>query len=896
MHRFTSLALLCAALMVSSTLWLPGASPEAQAQPSPAGGFDDHVLFVQLPADVLPQALSNADPALRNRLTRLMSRYSQERAQRQGHDPAADALVIFVDQAGSPVLPDLEAASSRQRRGFSAAAATGLTFTFNSPAHPWTSADMATLTAALDAFYPVAKSVYGDPAFSITVNVRQDPTISVGGLYSPSLNEMVLPHLARLDPLCHEMIHAFRDDNIVLLGTYEEGMTRTAEIEVFNQLDTYTHDWDEHHSYTYDVYYDALNTAVVGAWGGSVLAHPAFGLLRYQLAGYAWAKPLLENEGFLRDFNREYNARMLLHRSTRSTASALIAIAAASQPNVEGEPFLSWYAKQGIFNASGPPGHFVYQRINQFTVDVFERTTSGAELPSSGVTVRWRIFDYRDSLLRSGESVTSPLGWAQVSEVLPTEYTGRVKVVAETTTPSGVKSNVAYRTIGNEQGVFGVVTHGDGGSLVLTPLDDPALAVTVSVSNGAYSAPGLAGVRGRVLATHTYPSGFSISKQFTKDASHYFLTLVTPVGSAATDLVQLSVSPPPLTISPGGTFVVTDTARNGGLVTVPTSVTRYFLSADAIDGPDDPQLAGARYVPELPAGEVSTGDESVKVPLKVLPGVYFVLVCADAANALAEADETNNCVASSSSVTVARPDLVAISVSSSSAGVFPGAKFNVADTVQNVSTVTALETKTQYYFSFDGVKSGTAVLLAGKRAVFELTATSVSTGSATVLVPTAVPVGSMYLVACADDLLKLKEVSETNNCVASSSPIVVGWPDLVTTDISSPPVSAIVGGQFRIVDTVSNQGNVAAGPSSTLYYLSADPTKSSSDVLLTGKRSVVGLAPNASSSGARNVTIPLSVAPGTYFVLACADDLNKVPESINGNNCRASAASVIIRP
>lgn len=166
-----------------------------------------------------------------------------------------DAIVFQLDDHGRPILPDLEAA--RQRRIARTLAGNELTFTFNSPSEPWDPSEIAALTAALDDFYPTAKAIYGPPAFNITVNVRKSSGGAFVGEYNPSLNEMVLQNSVDLTVLCHEMIHAFRDDFIITLPSYEEGMTRAAEVEVFNQLAAYTHSFDEHHSYTYDVYYEA---------------------------------------------------------------------------------------------------------------------------------------------------------------------------------------------------------------------------------------------------------------------------------------------------------------------------------------------------------------------------------------------------------------------------------------------------------------------------------------------------------------------------------------------------------------------------------------------------------------------------------------------------------------
>ena len=75
-------------------------------------------------------------------------------------------------------------------------------------------------------------------------------------------------------------------------------------------------------------------------------------------------------------------------------------------------------------------------------------------------------------------------------------------------------------------------------------------------------------------------------------------------------------------------------------------------------------------------------------------------------------------------------------------------------------------------------------------------------------------------------------------------------PDLVQTVVSDPPAAAAPGSSFKLVDTVQNQGLVAAAASTTRYYLSTDQQKGSGDTLLTGSRSVPSLAPGP-TPGAR---------------------------------------------
>ena len=59
-------------------------------------------------------------------------------------------------------------------------------------------------------------------------------------------------------------------------------------------------------------------------------------------------------------------------------------------------------------------------------------------------------------------------------------------------------------------------------------------------------------------------------------------------------------------------------------------------------------------MPSLAPGAQSAGTVSVKVPNAMATGNYFVLACADDGNVVAESNEGNNCVASTTKVTITR--------------------------------------------------------------------------------------------------------------------------------------------------------------------------------------------------------------------------------------------------
>ena len=66
-------------------------------------------------------------------------------------------------------------------------------------------------------------------------------------------------------------------------------------------------------------------------------------------------------------------------------------------------------------------------------------------------------------------------------------------------------------------------------------------------------------------------------------------------------------------------------------------------------------------------------------------------------------------------------------------------------------------------------------------------------------------------------------------------------------------------------------------------------------MLLGGSRAVSSLSTGQTTNGNLTVTIPSTMALGAYYVLSCADDLNTVSESDEGNNCKASATRVRLR-
>jgi outer membrane protein assembly factor BamB len=122
----------------------------------------------------------------------------------------------------------------------------------------------------------------------------------------------------------------------------------------------------------------------------------------------------------------------------------------------------------------------------------------------------------------------------------------------------------------------------------------------------------------------------------------------------APNLVEVIVSFTPATVARGGTLLVGDTTANQGDAGAKASTTRFYLAAGATK--HDAYLIGSRSVGALaPSAQSSSVNVKAKVPKTIPAGAYYVLACADDKYLVPESNETDNCIASLSQVTVTNP-------------------------------------------------------------------------------------------------------------------------------------------------------------------------------------------------------------------------------------------------
>ena len=126
---------------------------------------------------------------------------------------------------------------------------------------------------------------------------------------------------------------------------------------------------------------------------------------------------------------------------------------------------------------------------------------------------------------------------------------------------------------------------------------------------------------------------------------------------------------------------------------------------------------------------------------------------------------------------------------------------------------------------------------------------------------------------------------------ATSAPL----PDLTIQSPSAQPLAVAAGGSISTNCYVRNLSGTLAPSSNVGYYLSTDATLSANDVLL-GSSYVYSMGGNQSVYQSAYLSVPASVAAGSYYLLFVADYQNQVTESDETNNTNSLTGLSIVAP
>jgi subtilase family serine protease len=207
----------------------------------------------------------------------------------------------------------------------------------------------------------------------------------------------------------------------------------------------------------------------------------------------------------------------------------------------------------------------------------------------------------------------------------------------------------------------------------------------------------------------------------------------------------------------------------GGTAAGPFDVTVYLSTDPAFGGGD--LAVGTRQVAGLAAGATSAGTVAVTIPGGQAPGLYFLIVRADAADAVTEGNETNNERATAAAFIVG-PDLTLTAATRTPATTTAGGVVTVRPSVKNQgASATGTGFTVSVYLSTDTTLDGADVQV-GSLPVAGLAAGATLTGTISATIPGGQAPGNYFLLVRADDAGNVAEANETNNVRSAGSLIV----------------------------------------------------------------------------------------------------------------------------
>jgi uncharacterized repeat protein (TIGR01451 family) len=369
-------------------------------------------------------------------------------------------------------------------------------------------------------------------------------------------------------------------------------------------------------------------------------------------------------------------------------------------------------------------------------------------------------------------------------------------------------------------------------------------------------------------------------------------------------IVDLALSAP--TVQSGKSVTVSHRVKNVGSVKVTeTHTDRIYLSADpTLDPGIDVLLGQSRaHTSDLAPAAGTNSAQAVMIPAATPPGAYYLLVEADALQAVDEREEGNNVTAIPLTVSSPPPvtrDLLIASLALSRGTLAAGDSVAISYTVRNAGTSHVTETYAErFYLSPTGTLDAPGVLLLGASVAHatDLKAGASLTFSATVTVPAGTAPGSYAFLVVADALNAVAEINETNNVGAAALTVSAPPPpgkDLVIENLVLSRSSVNAGGSLTIRYRVANRGTVAVTEThAERYYLSRDALLDPADVLLGSSLAhTVDIPANATYGYSRSVAVPPGTSAGAYHILVQGDALASVPETAEGNNTAAAPLTV----
>jgi subtilase family serine protease len=230
---------------------------------------------------------------------------------------------------------------------------------------------------------------------------------------------------------------------------------------------------------------------------------------------------------------------------------------------------------------------------------------------------------------------------------LATITVGADLVVSTLTVPTDGGSGLAI--------TLGDTTRNQGSSVAAASVTTYYLSANGVLDSGDFVlgsrpvAPLGAGASDSGTITVTLPAGLATGTYyvFAKADGGNAIVEVSEANNTASRSIRLgpdlavSAFTSPASVAAGATFTVSDTTRNQGGGSAPSSTTRYYLSANNVLDTSDVAL-GARAVAALGPGVSDAGSVTLAIPPGTAARYYYLFARADADDGIVETQEGNN--------------------------------------------------------------------------------------------------------------------------------------------------------------------------------------------------------------------------------------------------------------
>jgi YD repeat-containing protein len=227
----------------------------------------------------------------------------------------------------------------------------------------------------------------------------------------------------------------------------------------------------------------------------------------------------------------------------------------------------------------------------------------------------------------------------------------------------------------------------------------------------------------------------------------------------------------------GSNLVITDSAKNQGNTAAGSFAIRFYLSTNTTyETGTDINFNCSRTVSGLAAGasNPTSGTTTTTCSASAIPpGIYYVLMVTDGGTQVAEANETNNIMATAGAL-ILGPDLLPMAFNASIAGT----TITITDRVKNQGSTSAGSFAIRFYLSTNTTyEAGTDINFNCSRTVSGLAAGASNPTSGTTTTTcsaSAIPPGIYYVLMVTDGGTQVAEANETNNIQATTGTIGVG--------------------------------------------------------------------------------------------------------------------------